>query len=611
MNKIVIVGHPASGPEEVLALLQKCGMAAPLPSRREGMLPEAITATLCKAHKLPPLESVTDEGGFAQIEAAPVWQGMALDLMLGNLEQPLWGWADPQTIYALDYWEELDPQLTFVLVYDEPHRVLMEAARRHGSEGDAAAPGQELRRLLDNWVAYNGALLRFHLRHTGRSLLVHSQQVQRATDRYVEQLQPLLDTPLLSSAEAAALPGSQEGSLPGAIVPLAPDVGLALSAAGIDPGQAASLLQADRAEHYLIDDVLGHFPAVMQTYAELQSVANLPLDAPPREAEGVAAAAWEALLRQRGFVSQVMVRLSDEVRRAGDKIAWSTEKLRDAGEENGLLLTQLHKVQEELERQYLSLKDMERAKEGADKTLALLQEQARLSQEQASQEQAKKSEEQAKLSQEQAGRLRSTGDENQLLLGELHRANEELERYYLRLAETERGKANAERAFGDASRENQALKFQLQRVRAELHDWSTRPPDLSVVTSRDLLSTAVRRLIKRILPAPILRLLGRRHAGHGPSAADDLGQIRQSRWFNAEWYLETYQDVKQAELDAAEHYHAHGWKEGRRPGPEFDSVGYLTDYPDVREAGIDPLLHFIRHGANEGRRPGAGFARDP
>src|SRR5690606_1623938 len=108
--------------------------------------------------------------------------------------------------------------LTFVLVYDEPHRALTEAASRLGE--DDAQSALDLRRLLDNWVAYNGALLRFHLRHAGRSLLVHGQQVQRATERYAEQLQPLLDTPLTASGGVAALQGPQDGGVAGVLTPL-------------------------------------------------------------------------------------------------------------------------------------------------------------------------------------------------------------------------------------------------------------------------------------------------------------------------------------------------------------------------------------------------------
>src|SRR5690606_29298215 len=138
---------------------------------------------------------------------------------------------------------ELDPHLTFVLVYDEPHRVLMDAARQQ--EEDGADSAHDLRRLLDNWVAYNGALLRFHLRHTGRSLLVHGQQVQRATQRYAEQLQLLLDTPLSGPGEVAALQAPQGDSASSNLVALPKGLELALSAAGVQPDQAAALLQAD------------------------------------------------------------------------------------------------------------------------------------------------------------------------------------------------------------------------------------------------------------------------------------------------------------------------------------------------------------------------------
>lgn len=503
MNKIVIVGHPASGHEEVLALLQKCGMSVALPSRREGMLPQAITATLCKAHKVVPLESVTDEEQFAQIEAAPVWQGMALDLMLGNLDQSFWGWSDPQAIYALDYWQELDPHLTFVLVYDEPHRALMEAALAQ-SDVDDAAPMQDLRRLLDNWVAYNGALLRFHLRHAGRSLLVHGTQVQRATDRYVEQLQPLLDLPLPTSGEVAALPGPQAREVRPALMPLPQELNSALSAAGIEPHQAAALLQADAAERYLIDDLLAHHPAVTQLYAELQSVANLPLDAQPREAQGAAAEAWRALTRQRGFVTGLVVRLHGEMqhaseaasrnqlalqeeRQAGAKLQAQAQesldvelgRLQDFGRDNEVLLTQLHRVQQELEQYYLRLRDSELAKEGAER------DRRRCRRRLEEMERAKE------IAETAAGELRGAAEDNKLLLIELEKVRKDRRRYRRRLEEAEVREADVERTLGEVRREVASLK--------------SRPPDLSIVYSKALLSTLVRRLVSKVVPKSLVR----------------------------------------------------------------------------------------------------------
>lgn len=566
MNKIVIVGHPASGYEAVQALLNQCGMATAMPSRREGLSPQAITATLCKAYKVQPTESVTEEEGFAQIEAAPVWQGMALDLMLGNLEQPLWGWADPWAIYTLDYWERLDPHLTFALVYDEPSSVLMEVARQGGEDG-VTRSGQDLRRRLDNWAAYNGALLRFHLRHTGRSVLVHAQQVRRGADHCVEQLQPLLDIPLSPSDDAVALQGPDEGNLPLVPVSLPQDLSRALSASGVEPQQACALLRAEPVERYLIEDVLEHHPAVMQIYAELQSVANLPLDVPRREAQGAAAAAaWEALLRQRDFVAQLMVRLHDEALRMGDEVARSQLALQNAGATSAEALARLE-------------------------------------------EQVRQSDGQAKRLQEQSARqddkLRNAGEENELLLTQLHLVQEELERYYLRLTDAERAKEGAGKAFDEANREIDALKPQLGSVQCELRTQLARAPDLSIVPSRALVLSAVRRVANKLVPRRLLEY-GRSRRAESRNRLElegHLEQIRQSRWFDAAWYLDTYPDVRQSGKDAAEHYHVHGWKEGRKPGPEFDTDYYLAAYPDVREADSNPLLHFIQHGADEGRQP--------
>ena len=78
-------------------------------------------------------------------------------------------------------------------------------------------------------------------------------------------------------------------------------------------------------------------------------------------------------------------------------------------------------------------------------------------------------------------------------------------------------------------------------------------------------------------------------------------QILDSGYFQADWYLNQYQDVAAANQDPLEHYLLYGVSEGRDPGPDFSTSGYLARYHDVAEAGINPLLHFIRDGKKEGR----------
>lgn len=77
--------------------------------------------------------------------------------------------------------------------------------------------------------------------------------------------------------------------------------------------------------------------------------------------------------------------------------------------------------------------------------------------------------------------------------------------------------------------------------------------------------------------------------------------IRKSRLFDQDWYLKRYPDVAQRNVDPVLHYCKFGWREGRMPGPNFDSVVYLQIHGDVADAGLNPLYHFERWGKSESR----------
>lgn len=94
------------------------------------------------------------------------------------------------------------------------------------------------------------------------------------------------------------------------------------------------------------------------------------------------------------------------------------------------------------------------------------------------------------------------------------------------------------------------------------------------------------------------------------SVKADIALIATSEYFDFDWYLETYSDVQEANVDPAQHYLIAGAEEGRLPGPNFDGNWYLERYPDVAEAEINPLLHFIKCGKREGRVPSPKMLAD-
>ena len=83
-----------------------------------------------------------------------------------------------------------------------------------------------------------------------------------------------------------------------------------------------------------------------------------------------------------------------------------------------------------------------------------------------------------------------------------------------------------------------------------------------------------------------------------------LWVVRNSVFFDANFYLDENPDVKAAGVDPARHYLLHGGFEGRNPGPCFSTKHYLDQNPDVAAAGVNALVHFERYGRNEGRTPG-------
>jgi glycosyltransferase involved in cell wall biosynthesis len=94
------------------------------------------------------------------------------------------------------------------------------------------------------------------------------------------------------------------------------------------------------------------------------------------------------------------------------------------------------------------------------------------------------------------------------------------------------------------------------------------------------------------------------------TTSEAFDAIRNSVFFDADFYLETYPDVKAASIDPAVHYFLHGGSENRNPGPHFSTKEYLEQNPDVAAAGLNALAHYELHGRREGRPIRAEFRLD-
>ena len=84
-----------------------------------------------------------------------------------------------------------------------------------------------------------------------------------------------------------------------------------------------------------------------------------------------------------------------------------------------------------------------------------------------------------------------------------------------------------------------------------------------------------------------------------------------SPFFDEEWYLNTYEDVRGYIEGAVAHFVLHGRAEGRSPGPFFDPHFYVAANPDVKDANVDPFFHYTVFGWREGRVGQAASEGDP
>lgn len=98
----------------------------------------------------------------------------------------------------------------------------------------------------------------------------------------------------------------------------------------------------------------------------------------------------------------------------------------------------------------------------------------------------------------------------------------------------------------------------------------------------------IRRLAKRVL----------RRGGRS-----QIALVRGSGLFDADWYLREYPEVKGSGAHPLAHFMELGWREGKSPGPGFETGWYLAQNPDVSRAGLNPLVHFLENGRREGRQP--------
>lgn len=187
--------------------------------------------------------------GWTETEAwderpAAAHRGAARELLTAHDPRRRWGWKDPRTTLALDFWDEVarDAGLApgFLLVYRAPWDVA-DALQRTGADVFLRNPEYGYR----IWAFYNRRLLEFRRRHAERTVLLAIEAVLAAPHAFAELLAAHFDLEL-------------EHDLPARL-------------------RGEEGLRARALDDPLIELVAATSPDVYALYGELQEAADLPV----------------------------------------------------------------------------------------------------------------------------------------------------------------------------------------------------------------------------------------------------------------------------------------------------------------------------------------------
>ncbi|MGM0695015.1 MAG: hypothetical protein ACQEUN_16685 [Pseudomonadota bacterium] len=443
MKSLCITGVPGTDFDSVSALLFDSGLAPARSVVRES----TITFGDWHARVAPALARQQAPGRL--------WDQLAGDLLLANLHQPQWGWADPASVSALEFWAELEPGLNFLLLTSEPQDYLAHCLL-HSNDSDDVDEAA----CLQHWQTLNEQLLAFYLEHSERCVLVEARQASANPKALAETLAERCGLELdLARAQLPALAQEPRQAAPHALARYVAHRATAEQASKLKPLhdelQAARLPlaepeQQEDEEGNLLGSVNLSLASILKDY---QRRCAQDLTTSEREALEQLKQQNQRLLDQFQQVQQQLQQVQEEKSaallqhqqsdQARAELAQASQQHEEAKQENELLLLQLHQVQEELEATFLKQQESSKALAESD---------------QAAKRAAEERDQARSERQRDAQQLEEAKQENELLLLQLHQVQEELEHYFLQHQQLSK-------QHDELQGEQRKLKYQLRMAR--------------------------------------------------------------------------------------------------------------------------------------------------
>lgn len=374
----------------------------------------------------------------AFVEQRPLgklWENVANDLLLANLDKPCWGWHDTDSIWAVPFWAEQEPNTHFLLVATRPEYQLAQSLLDD-------TPGKlDISALLTRWQQHHQRLLAFYLDNPERCLVIDAEQAQQHPQALVQLLTQRWQLPL----EATGLT-EEPATAPHVPDPLALYLAQQLIEQHLlkqqDSRFQSLYAELQAAQHPLVDNEAeqpASVDAMVQHYQQLRRQQQNDQTQRVHQAQQI-----EALNQSADQLTQQLQQTQHALNKAEQQHQaeqhQQQQALDDLKQESELLLLQLHQVQEELESTFLKHQQLESRYQTLESQHKHTQQQLTQAQEQLkqTQEKLKQAEQQRDAAKQyettqrqQQAELEGIKQESELLLLQLHQVQEELEHYFL------------------------------------------------------------------------------------------------------------------------------------------------------------------------------------
>ncbi|MEX0740635.1 MAG: hypothetical protein WD071_14950 [Pseudohongiella sp.] len=434
-NIVCLTGPAQNTLDSVAQILAQAGMAAALPPPRDPQL------DLARWHQQVSAAAGRAAQPNSQIAPGRLWEQLAGDLFVANMQSGLWGWADSGSTWLLDFWLNFEPNVKFILVCVSPQQMLADALVDTPAKTNASDEAG-LQTTVERWLSQHQEMLRFHNRHPQRTLLVAADDCLADPEALLQLCREQWQLPLATPDIQVSRPDTDPvlRYLADQCCRDFPQLDglqheLAATLTRFGPDADSSSLSSGPSSSPTVEQVIADYRAQQDKHANAIAAVQEELRQVQHSHE-----------QDRNSHEQDRNSHEQDKKSAEQEIKRTQDTLRQSQEENELLLLQLHQVQEELESQVLRQAQSEKtAKELANQSETrhqqinqqVTQQLAQARKDCESLTQAKNTAEQALKAAEQKlktaeDKLRDSNEENELLLLQLHQVQEELEHYFLR-----------------------------------------------------------------------------------------------------------------------------------------------------------------------------------